>query len=68
MQNESTLGLLFAHTLNPGKQLSCEQIAAYADCSRNRIYQIEYKALAKVRRLLRVQGISGDLAEALKGL
>jgi len=62
------LGIAIAHALNPGKQLTCDQIAAYADCSRKRIHQIERKALAKVRRLLRVQGISGDLAEALRGM
>jgi DNA-directed RNA polymerase sigma subunit (sigma70/sigma32) len=43
-------------------------LAAYADCSRRRIHQIERKALAKVRRLLRVQAITGDLAKALRGM
>jgi DNA-directed RNA polymerase sigma subunit (sigma70/sigma32) len=62
------LGISIAHALNPGKQLSCGEIAAYADCSRTRIAEIERKALAKVRRLLRLRGISGDFAEALRGM
>jgi DNA-directed RNA polymerase sigma subunit (sigma70/sigma32) len=42
-------------------------VAACANCSRNRIHQIERKALAKVRRQLRRARSAGDLAEALKG-
>ena len=62
------LGLAICPIKNRGKQLTLEEISAYCGCSRNRIHQIEQKALAKVRRLLRLQGISRDLAEALRGL
>jgi len=60
------LGLAAARALNPGKQMTCDEIAAYCSCSRNRIHQIERKALAKVRRLLKCEGIEGEFADSLQ--
>jgi DNA-directed RNA polymerase sigma subunit (sigma70/sigma32) len=59
------LGLAVARALNPGKQMTCEDIAAYANCSRNRIHQIEKRALAKVRKFLRRDGIEKEFADGL---
>lgn len=62
------LGLAIARALHPGERMTIDEIAAYCSCSRSRIAAIEQAALQKVRRLLRLQGISGDLAEALREL
>jgi len=62
------LGIAVAHASHRGKQLTCEEIASYCDCSRNTINLIEKRAVRKIRRLLRRAGIAGDLAEALRSL
>jgi hypothetical protein len=38
--------------------MTCEEIAAYCDCSREAIQQIEQRALLKLRKLLRRAGYS----------
>jgi hypothetical protein len=40
-------GISICAVVNRGKQLTCEEIAAYCDCSRNAINQIELKALGQ---------------------
>lgn len=55
------LGIASAHALNSRRRMTCDEIAAYCDCSRSRIQQIERRAMAKVRKAFRRQGVEEDL-------
>jgi len=41
-------------TMMPGQVRSHEEIAAFCDCSRERIFQIEKQAMRKLRHRLRI--------------
>src|SRR5262245_50853771 len=62
------LGLaVSALTMLPGETRTLEEIAAYCNCSRERIRQIEFRALRKMRIRLEAQGIKwADVMESLR--
>lgn len=47
------LGLAVLATFHRGEKFTCAEIAAWCDCSPERIGQIEREALAKVRNRMR---------------
>jgi len=54
----TNLGIELAHrSIAPGERLSCDEIAAYCDCSGEAIEGIEKRALAKLARLLKKAGV-----------
>lgn len=52
-KEECCLGIAVAHALTaPGQVRTCEEIAAFAGCTKQAIHVIEQKALRKLRRRL----------------
>ena len=47
--------------LKPGETRSLEEIAAYCDCHKNAIFQIEAKALKKLRHPQRLRQLEAEL-------
>jgi DNA-directed RNA polymerase sigma subunit (sigma70/sigma32) len=58
------LGLDILRATRPGEH-TCEEIAAYADLTPNRVRQIERAALAKLRRELSRIGIASTSVTAI---
>ena len=63
------LGLALLSVLRqPGEYLTCEDIAAWCDCSRGFIQRIEARALRKVRRRMNEALRSSELGEEVEEL
>jgi hypothetical protein len=55
------LGLALLSVLRePGERLTLDDIAAWCECDRSRIAQIEFRALRKVRRRIEVDAAAAD--------
>jgi hypothetical protein len=60
------LGLDLAHlALNPGERLTCEDLAAWCDCTQQTIMNIEASALSKLRKALRKAGVGRSVLASL---
>jgi hypothetical protein len=60
------LGLDLAHaSLKAGERLTCEDIAAWCDCTERTIMNIEASALAKLRKALRKAGVGRSVLASL---
>jgi hypothetical protein len=60
------LGLAILHALHQGERFSCADIAAWCDCSPRAIYDIEQRALGRVRKALKAT-TDGDLSQIIVG-
>jgi len=55
------IGLAVASAVSPpGTQWSAQELAEVCGCSRKRIHQLERRAIAKLRKALRREGINSD--------